>query len=174
MPLTRQISLRREGEVDMKNKKTLAIVAIGIVFIFVLVNLLKKDLWDGNADLLKDEVLSIGQSVEIVNLTDITPFEWDVAYSFDPYTTKETIYETVGYKWDNISETVNEGMNQIVFLKDEKVVCYLYGYPQNNGYGIYFTSQSETGATSSSVLSIKDDLIFEVIRSDDVVILSNN
>ena len=91
MPLTRQISLRREGEVDMKNKKTLAIVAIGIVFIFVLVNLLKKDLWDGNADLLKDEVLSIGQSVEIVNLTDITPFEWDVAYSFDPYTTKYDI-----------------------------------------------------------------------------------
>ena len=87
---------------------------------------------------------------------------------------QNTIYETVGYKWDNISETVNEGMNQIVFLKDEKVVCYLYGYPQNNGYGIYFTSQSETGATSSSVLSIKDDLIFEVIRSDDVVILSNN
>lgn len=158
----------------MKNKKTLAIMAIVIVFIFVLVNLLKKDLWDVNADLLKEEVVSIEQSVETVNLSDITPFEWDVAYSFDPYTIKDTIYETVGYKWDNISETVSEGMNQIVFLKDEKVVCYLYGYPQNIGYGIYFTSQNETEVTSSSVLSIKDDLIFEVIRSDDVVILSNN
>ena len=158
----------------MKNKKTLAIVAIVIVSIFVLVNLLMKDLWDVNADLLKGEVLSIEQSVETVNLTDITPFEWDVVYSFNPYTSKDTIYETVGYKWDNISETVSEGMNQIVFLKDEKVVCYLYGYPQNIGYGIYFTSQNETGITSSSVLSIKDDLIFEVIRSDDVVILSNN
>ncbi|WP_075980153.1 hypothetical protein [Bacillus massilinigeriensis] len=156
------------------NKKTLAIVAVVIVFIFVLVNLLKKDLWDVNADLLQEEVLSIEQSVETINLSDITPFEWDVAYSFDPYTTKDTIYETVGYKWDNISETVSEGMNQIVFLKDEKVVCYLYGYPQNIGYGIYFTSQNEKGATSSSVLSIKDNLIFEVIRSDDVVILSNN
>lgn len=162
------------GKVDMKSKKTLAIVAIVIVFSFVLVNLLKKDLWDVNADLLKEEVLSIEQSVETVNLSDITPFEWDVAYSFDPYTTKDTIYETVGYKWDNISETVSEGMNQIVFLKDEKVVCYLYGYPQNIGYGIYFTTQNEKGATSSSVLSIKDDLIFEVIRSDEVVILSNN
>ena len=172
--VTKGTSLRREGEVDMKNKKKLAIVAIGIVFITVLVNLLKKDLWDVNADLLKEEVLSIGQSVETVNLSDITTFEWDVVYSFDPYTTKDTIYETVGYKWDSISETVNEGMNQIVFLKDGKVVCYLYGYPQNNGYGIYFTSQSEIGETSFSVLSIKDDLIFEVIRSDDVVILSNN
>ena len=156
----------------MKNKKILAFVAVGIVF--VLVNLLKKDLWDVNADLLKEEVLSIEKSVETVNLTDITPFEWDVVYSFDPYTTKDTIYETVGYKWDNISETVNEGMNQIVFLKDGKVVCYLYGYPQNNGYGIYFTSQNETGVTSSSILNIKDDLIFEITRSDDVVVLSNN
>ena len=158
----------------MKNKKILAIVAVGIVFVFVLVNLSKKDLWDVNADLLKEEVLSIGKSVETVNLSDITPFEWDIVYSFNPYTTKDTIYETVGYKWDNISETVNEGMNQIVFLKDGKVVCYLYGYPQNNGYGIYFTSQNETGVTSSSILSIKDDLIFEITRSDDVVVLSNN
>ena len=138
----------------MKNKKILVIVAIVIVSIFVLVNLLKKDLWDVNADLLKEEVLSIEQSVETVNLTDITPFEWDVVYSFDPYTTKDTIYETVGYKWDNISETVNEGMNQIVFLKDGKVVCYLYGYPENNGYGIYFTSENGMGVTSASVLSI--------------------
>ncbi len=158
----------------MKNKKILVIVAVCIVFVFVIVNLLQKDLWDVNADLLNEEVLSIEKSVETVNLTDITPFEWDIVYSFDPYTTKETIYETVGYKWDEISETVNGGMNQIVFLKDGKVVCYLYGYPQNNGYGIYFTSQKETRATSSSILSIKDDLIFEIIRSGDVVVLSNN
>ena len=157
----------------MGNKKILLIVAVCIVFVFVLVNLLKKDLWEVNADLLKEEILSIEKSIETVNLADITPFGWDVVYSFDPYTTKDAIYETVGYKWDNISETVNEGMNQIVFLKDGKVVCYLYGYPQNNGYGIYFTSQNETGATSSSILSIKDDLIFEIIRSDDVVVLSN-
>ncbi len=158
----------------MKNKKILVIVAIVIVSIFVLVNLLKKDLWDVNADLLKEEVLSIEQSVETVNLTDITPFEWDVAYSFDPYTTKDTIYETIGYKWDNISETVNEGMNQIVFLKDGKVVCYLYGYPENNGYGIYFTSENGMGVTSASVLSSKDDLTFQVIRSDNGLYLENN
>ena len=42
----------------MKNKKILAIVAVGIVFVFVLVNLSKKDLWDVNADLLKEKVLS--------------------------------------------------------------------------------------------------------------------
>lgn len=155
-------------------KKKIMIIAIAILSVVVLISLLKKDLWEVNEELLKDEVLSIEESIETVNLSDITPFEWDIVYSFDPYTPKDTIYETVGYKWERISETVNEGMNQIVFLNEDKVVCYLYGYPQNNGYGIFFTSKNETGATSYSVLSIKDDLVFEVIRSDDVVILSNN
>lgn len=158
----------------MKNKKILVIVAIIILFIVVLISLIKKDLWEVNADLLKEEVLSIEQSVETVNLTDITPFEWDVAYSFDPYTTKDMIYETVGYKWDNISETVNEGMNQIVFMRDGKVVCYLYGYPENNGYGIYFTGKNGTEATSASVLNTDDDLTFQVERSDNVIYLKNN
>ena len=158
----------------MKNKRVMVIVAIVIVCIFVFFHLVRKDLWDVNANLLKEEVLSIEQSVKTVNLQDITPFEWDLAYSFAPYTTKDMIYKTVGYKWDNISETVNEGMNQIVFLKDQKVVCYLYGYPHNNGYGISINTLNKIDGTYSSVLSSEDDLKFEVIRSDDVVILSNN
>ena len=158
----------------MKSKKTLAIVAIVILFIVVSMNLLKKDLWDINAELLKQEVLSIGESVEMINLSDVTPFEWDVVYSFAPYTPKDTIYETVGYKWDSISETVNEGMNQIVFLNDGKVVCYLYGYPENNGYGIYLTGKNNMGVPSASVLSVEDDLTFQVIKSDNVIYLKNN
>ena len=158
----------------MKSKKTLAIVAIVILFIVVSINLLKKDLWDINAELLKQEVLSIGESVEMINLSDVTPFEWEVVYSFAPYTPKDMIYETVGYKWDSISETVNEGMNQIVFLNDEKVVCYLYGYPENNGYGIYLTGKNKLGVPSASVLSVEDDLTFQLKKSDNVIYLKNN
>lgn len=157
----------------MKSKKTLAIVAIAIFSIVVFINLLKKDVWDINRELLKKEILSIGKSVETIHLSDITPFEWDVIYSFDPYTSKDMIYETVGYKWDNISETLSEGMNQIVFLKDGKVVCYLYGYPENNGIGIYFTSKSKTDVTSASVLSVEDDLTFQVEKRNDVIYLKN-
>lgn len=161
------------GNIDMKSKRTLAIVAI-VMLSFVSINLLKKDLWDVNAELLKQEVVSLGEPVEEVNLLDVTPFEWDVVYSFDPYTPKDTIYETVGYKWDNISETVSEGMNQIIFLKDGKVVCYLYGYPNNNGYGIFFISDNNKGLSSAAVLSVEDDLTFQVVRRDDVIYLKNN
>ncbi|WP_285768485.1 hypothetical protein [Peribacillus sp. SI8-4] len=154
----------------MKYNKTFAIIAFGIICIAILINLLKKDIWDVNESKLSEAVFAIGHSVKTVHLQDVTPFEWDRVYSFTPYTPKEDIYETVGYKWDAISETVNEGMNQLVFLKDGKVVCYLYGYPENNGYGISFESNNHQGI---NVLSIKDDLNFQVERSNSVVYLKN-
>ena len=95
-------------------------------------------------------------------------------YSFDPYTSKDTIYQTVGYKWDTISETVNGGMNQLVFMKNKKVICYLYGYPANNGYGIFFNSEGDDISTPASVLSVGDDLIFQVVRGNNVILLTKN
>ncbi|MEH7225584.1 hypothetical protein V7112_17380 [Bacillus sp. JJ1566] len=150
----------------MKYKKTIVIIGIVMVASFFL---FKKDLWEKNEELLREEVLSIEQSVEAINLTDLTPFEWDTVYSFGPYTPKEEIYKTVGYKWDRIQETVNEGMDQIVFLKDGEVVCYVYGYPTNNGYGLSYLG--ETLTEYATVLKVSDDLTFQVKREDDVVYL---
>ncbi|MFC0562347.1 hypothetical protein [Halalkalibacter alkalisediminis] len=155
----------------MKSKKTLAIVAIVMLCVVVLINLFKKDLWEVNEELLRDEIISIEQSIDTINLLDVTPFEWDVIYSFDPYTSKDIVYETVGYKWDNISETVSEGMNQTVFLKGETVVCYLYGYPENNGYGIYFSGESMNNF--AQMLNANGNLTFQVERSDGIVYLRN-
>ncbi|MGN7296587.1 hypothetical protein [Ferdinandcohnia sp. SAFN-114] len=149
----------------MKYKKT--IVLLGIIVILFL--LFKKDLWEKNEDLLKEEIVSIPQSVETINLKEVTPFEWDKVYSFSPYTPKDTIYETVGYKWDRIQETVNEDMNQIVFMKDGKVVCYIYGYPANIGYGI--TLSGETLSEAATVLHVEDELTFQVEREEGVVYL---
>lgn len=154
----------------MKSKRTLLIIAIAIpfviLFIVVFINIIKKDIWDVNEKLLKQEVITLEESVVTVNLLDVTPFEWDVVYSFDPYTPKSVVYETVGYKWDRISEIVNEGMNQLVFLKDGEVVCYLYGYPGNNGYGIFLTDKNNTGLSSATMLGVEDDLTFQVERND--------
>ena len=88
--------------------KTMVIAAILIILIVAANNVFKKDLWDANAELVKQKVLSIGEFVETVKLTDVTPFEWDTVYSFKPYTSKDTLYKTVGYKWDFINETVSE------------------------------------------------------------------
>jgi len=82
-------------------------------------------------------------------LLDITPFDWDVVYSFTPYTPKEIITEVLGSKFDSIKETTSEGMNQIVCVKSGEVVCYLYGYPSNNGFGISFDSTEMRGSERS-------------------------
>ena len=155
----------------MKSRKKIVFIAIGLICLVIIINLLKKDLWDVNEALLREEVLSIEHSVEIVNLLDLTPFEWEVVYSFQPYTPQDEIYKIVGYKWDTISETVSEGMNQIVFLNDGKVVCYLYGYPENNGYGISFKSSKYSD--SVFMLQKNDHLDFKIERSGSIVFFRN-
>ncbi len=97
-----------------------------------------KDIWDINANNLRHAFQPISGDAVIDDLSQWTSFDWDTIYSFRPYTTKEGIYITVGYNWDDINETVNEGMNQIVFMNKGKVVCYLYGYAENLGIGFNF------------------------------------
>ena len=125
----------------MKRKIIVAVSTILVIAFAVGILYLKpfkKDIWDINADNLRHAFQPISGDAVIDDLSQWTPFEWDTLYSFRPYTTKEEIYKIVGYKWDEISETVNEGMNQIVFLNKGKVVCYLYGYPENLGIGFNF------------------------------------
>lgn len=124
-----------------------------------------KDIWDINAEELMKSFTVISGNSEINDLSQWTPFEWDTLYSFAPYTSKEKIYEVVGYKWDKITESVNEGMNQIVFLKAGKVVCYLYGYPENIKISFNFGSYK----SSFIKLSAEDKLSFRTTISDNGV-----
>ena len=114
------------------------IVIITIAVIVIVFNPFKEDIWDINADKFINSFNVISGDADIEDLNAFIKFEWDELYSFAPYTSKKAIYEVIGYKWDNISESVNEGMNQIVFVKDGKVVCYLYGYPENIKVGFDF------------------------------------
>ena len=159
----------------MKVKKlfliTVIIVTFSLLSVTVLMNQFNKNLRDTNSKLLKEKVLSIGQTVETLSLFDITPFEWDKVYSFDPYMPKDKIYDVVGYKWDNISVTVSEGMNQIVFLKGGKVVCYLYGYPSNNGYGIEFNSKDYKEGIAT--LNFNNNLSLKATKSDGILWLKH-
>lgn len=153
----------------MTGKKILigviGIFAVCVISILVVFNPLKKDIWDVNAKGLKDSFNIISGNAVIDDLSQFTSFEWDTLYSFTSYTSKEKIYETIGYKWDNISETVNEGMNQIVFVKDNEVVCYIYGYPENTKIGFDF------GQYEGSYIKLTADQIlsFEMIVTKDGV-----
>lgn len=62
-------------------------------------------------------------------------------------------------------------MSQIVFLNDGKIVCYIYGYPENNGYDISFIKRKNIEITGS-VLHVKDKLDFQVTRRNGTIYLS--
>lgn len=154
----------------MNRKKWMRYIVVALLMVFII-NLVKVDIWDANEKLLAKEILSADIVGEKVNLAQLTPFEWDKVYSFGPYESKESVYKTIGYKWDRISETVSEGMNQLVFLKDDKVVCYIYGYPQNNKYGISFDSTNSNDEVA--VLYAKDNPVFDVAKMEDIVYLEH-
>lgn len=62
-------------------------------------------------------------------------------------------------------------MDQIVFTKDKKVVCYLYGYPSNNGYGVSFDSTDYKDGVA--ILHSKDNLNFNVSRYGKTIYLKH-
>lgn len=153
----------------MNNKKRYMVAAVFLTLLIILIwaDPFKKEIWDTNAKLLEGKILTMEIPDDSVNLTDFTPFDWDKVYSFPPYSTREDIYDVVGYKWDQIRETVNEGMNQIVFMNNGKVVCYIYGYPSNNKYGISLNSSEE-----ATTLYAENNEKFKVLKENDITYLN--
>ena len=107
------------------------------------------------------KIAKIKDETKEVNSTDITPFEWDKAYVFDINTPIEKIYKKVGYKWTSISEKEKESEFQIVFLNNEKVVCYLFGSSDMMGISMNFNKSSykdgiiEIAPNKNSKFSVK-------------------
>lgn len=71
-----------------------------------------------------------------IALTELTPFAWDTVYVFAPYTSREEMTRVMGLDFAGLRETVNEGMQQAVFVRQGQVVCYVYGYSSQLGYGL--------------------------------------
>lgn len=129
--------------------------------------------WKNNSTKLVTQVDTLVEKSENKELTvddfkEITPFEWDYMYSFTPYTPKEDIENTIGFKWSNIAESVNEGTNQVIFTKGDKVVCYFNGYPESDK--VYFDFRSSTNGNIK--LSSKENIKFYIYDVDVYKILS--
>lgn len=152
----------------MKQKGLAGLLFFALLAVVVLV-LMKEESWETNKKKLQTKLTSDSLTDKRVDLTIFTPFEWDTVYSFDPYVSKEAIYETVGYKWMRVQETVSEGMNQIVFMKDGKVSCYVYGYPEHNQFAIWFGNTFDP--EPAAILHAEDHPEFDVIKKDGIVSL---
>ena len=74
-----------------------------------------------------------------VNLHKLTDFEWDKMYTFPAYTSKEEIEQILGFESDIIIDNMfNEGNTYLLFVKDNTIVCNIYGSSDSLGYSINF------------------------------------
>lgn len=120
---------------------------------------------DDNYGKLYYEISMLDGKTKEVRLSEVAPFKWDKAYSFAPRTPREKIYKTVGYKWRSITETESDNMIQMVFMKDKKPVCYLYGNTDEMGISIKF-DKSEYKDNVVKIVA-KDNDKFKVEKGDE-------
>lgn len=74
-----------------------------------------------------------------VNLHKLTDFEWDKMYTFSTYTSKDEIEQILGFESDVIVNNMSdEGNTYLLFLKDNTIVCSIYGSSDSLGYSINF------------------------------------
>jgi len=107
-------------------------------------------------------------SDDILTLNELAAFEWDIAYTFTPNTPKENIEKIIGVSSRDIKETYNESQTQLIFVKDNKVVCSIWGYGNNLGYWIYFRGYDG----DYLVITPNDDISFAVDYSGDEPVLT--
>ena len=99
-----------------------------------------------------------------VKLTEITPFDWEICYTFDPYTSKQEIQRIIGFASSSVKEAQSEGMVQLLFVKDDKVTASECAFPETIGYDIDLKGRKEIRAS--------EDPVFRVTKKDELVILT--
>lgn len=109
---------------------------------------------------LKQNMQTISESE--VTLNSVVPFEWDTVYTFPPYTSKAKIEKIIGFESNEIKETVNEGMVNLLFVKGNTVTGSICDYPKNLGYSIEFKDK----------VKFKDNVVFEVHIQDGMASLT--
>lgn len=143
----------------MKKKrifKTIVVICLTIAFYAAIGNPIVLV----NNERLKRSVTAV--NTQNVELNNVVPFEWDAVYTFEPYASKEEIEEIVGFKSNAIKETVSEGMVQLLFVEDQKVVSSVCGYQSGLGYSIDFFGK----------ILYTDNAVFSVEKDSGIVRLS--
>lgn len=110
-----------------------------------------------NNQKLENSIKSIDS--ETIELKEVVPFDWDVVYTFEPYSSKVSIEEIVGFKSVDIKENnINEGMVHLLFVKDKKVVASILGYSTKLGYHLDFPSKVTFSENPQFNVTIADDI----------------
>ena len=138
-------------------KKICLLTAFAIVIIATSYYIIGNPFVAYNNYRLKQKVHGISKTE--VTLNEIVPFEWDVVYTFPPYTSCPEIENIIGVKSKAIRETVNEGMVHLIFVKGDSVSASVCAYVESLGYRIDFSDKVEFGENKLFEVRIQDGIV---------------
>lgn len=117
-------------------KKTISILNI-LLIMFYFVACGNIDVTEKNEGSFHDKVKKI--EAKQVNIQELTEFEWDLMYTFSPYTSKEEIEEIIGFVSEDIVDNMaDESTTYLLFVKDNMIVANIYGSTDSLGYTFDF------------------------------------
>jgi hypothetical protein len=76
-----------------------------------------------------------GDPAGVVDFARVGPSDWERVYFFHPYTPPEYIQRSLGFRWPDVDQTSiasNDGVNLVVFVRDERVVGW-FEHARNRG-----------------------------------------
>lgn len=131
----------------MRNKSIFKILLALVIVVSIIFFTRWNSELNKNNRYLTDKLLnSASETSGIVG--KLFDFDYDELHVFQPYQSKDKMEEQIGFKSRILQETVSEGMMNILFVKNNSPVAYLYGYGSNNGYYV----ELPTGNYSKSEL----------------------
>lgn len=140
----------------MKNKSIFKLLTFLLAIISIVFFIRRNSEFNINNRYLNDTLLN-GVSDGSGTAEELFNFDYDEVYVFQPYQPKDDMEKEIGFKSDVLQETVNDNMMNILFIKDNESVAYLYGYGSNNGYYIELPpgnySKSELQKTRYKVIT---------------------
>lgn len=153
----------------MKNKKKIYMMFFIIMFFVIMIGytMIMPNAKEINEKTLNNNILEISKTKEVIDIKEVATFPWDKAYVIAPYMPKEEIAKRIGVSKLEISETVSEGMNHIIFMNEDKIECQLYSNAYNVGYLFEFDYEDfDKGILELKYSDIHD---LEVKKEDDCV-----
>lgn len=117
-----------------KNKLLLVLLVLNIILICFLFYINPMQVYRNHK--FKDNIVTLLDK-ETITLEELIPFEFDLVYLFEPYSTKENIEKTIGFKSRFVKDNSTDKLGtEVIVVKDEKVISSIFVNLKEDGFTI--------------------------------------
>lgn len=151
----RNIAFQKRKKRFMKKQLMIGGSAAVLIFLVVVLVLVVLHFMGANKNMEKLFENIVKSSYGETTFGKLADFQWEKGYCFLPYTSREDMEKTLGFSSGKLQDNmVNDDVEYIVFVKNEKVVCHFY---TNRSQDITFQLEAGEFTPDSRVWILKGD-----------------